>query len=214
MKIYDVTDPLFRAYGKVMKNLDVSELVEAMMQTPCPADGTIYVASDPELEALPVSAEIQRVAFGEVPVQIGYCNGHNTYLNALEYHRCSEINVACGGDAVLLLGKQTDLDENFGLDTDTVRAFRLPEGVPVEVYATTLHYAPCHTSDAGFRCVVVLSRGTNEALDTEHAAWAGNQDDVNEDSLLAAKNKWLIAHPDGGQKAGSFLGLRGENLHI
>ncbi len=214
MKIYEVTDPLFRAYGKVIKNLDVAPLVEAMMQTPCPENGTIYVASDPALEALPVATEIQRVAYGEVPIQIGYCNGHNIYLNALEYHRCSEINIACGADAILLLGKQTDLDENYGLDTDSVVAFRIPEGVPVEVYATTLHYAPCNAGEAGFRCVVVLSRGTNEALDTPHAAVADNAGEVNEDSLLTAKNKWLIVHPEGGQAAGTYPGLRGENLHV
>ena len=34
----------------------------------------------------------------------------------------------------------------------------------VEVYATTLHYAPCHVDGAkGFRVAVVLPRGTNEA---------------------------------------------------
>ena len=42
-------------------------------------------------------------SFGEMEIQIGYCNGHNSMLNALEYHKSSEINVAAT-DAVLLLG--------------------------------------------------------------------------------------------------------------
>jgi hypothetical protein len=33
-------------------------------------------------------------------------------------------------------------------------------------------------------------------------------------ALLAAKNKWLIGHPEGGLPEGSYIGLTGENLEI
>ena len=81
--------------------------------------------------------------------------------------------------------------------------------MPVEVYATTLHYAPCHTdADAGFRVAVVLPRGTN----TEKPEIVPSND---EDRLLWARNKWLLAHPASREAAsGAWPGLRGENLDL
>ena len=38
MEILKVTDDRFRKYGKVIKNIDFSSLVEAMKETPVPAD--------------------------------------------------------------------------------------------------------------------------------------------------------------------------------
>ena len=35
-----------------------------------------------------------------------------------------------------------------------------------------------------------------------------------EDRLLMAKNKWLLAHPDGRQDKDAFLGLIGENISL
>ncbi|MBO5070612.1 MAG: DUF4867 family protein, partial [Roseburia sp.] len=34
MQIYEVTDPCFRKYGKVIKNIDFSSLVEKLKKTP------------------------------------------------------------------------------------------------------------------------------------------------------------------------------------
>lgn len=208
MKIYDVTDARFRKYGKVVKNIDFSELVEAMKKMPIPAD-VVYEPSIGALEALPVAEELGRVFFGELPIQIGYCNGHNTHLNAVEYHRSSEINVAAT-DAILMLGLQTDVAEDFTYDTSKLEVFLVPAGTAVELYATTLHYAPCHVADTGFQVSVILPKGTNEPLEGRHAADGGE----NEDALLTAKNKWLIGHADGGLPEGSFLGLTGENLDL
>ena len=36
MKIYSVNDPEFREYGRVINNVDFTELVEAMKKTPLP----------------------------------------------------------------------------------------------------------------------------------------------------------------------------------
>lgn len=204
MKIYDVTDERFRKYGKVVKNIGFSSLVEAMKQTQVPED----VVYEPRIEAfmkLPLADEIRRVFYGELPIQIGYCNGHNTKLNAVEYHRSSEINVAAT-DAVLLLGLEADVEEDFTYDTAKMEAFLIPAGTAVELYATTLHYAPCHVSEKGFQVSVILPEGTNYPLEGTHAG--------GEDALLAAKNKWLIGHPEGGLPEGSFIGLKGENLDI
>lgn len=48
------------------------------------------------------------------------------------------------------------------LDTAKIKAFKAPAGTLVEIYATTLHYAPCHcASEKGFRVLVALPQGTN-----------------------------------------------------
>lgn len=203
MKIYSVTDERFGKYGKVVEGIDFSVLVKAMEETPCP-DDVVYVPGDEKLEALPVMKELAEITYGELPIQIGYCNGHNCMLNALEYHRSSEINVAAT-DAVLMLGFQQDITKDFTYDTSKVEAFLVPAGVAVEVYATTLHYAPCGVDGAGFKVAIVLPKGTNLDLDKEHKG--------GEDGHLTAKNKWLLGHPEGGLPEGSPMGLVGKNLN-
>ena len=205
MKVYSVTDDRFKKYGKIVKGIDFSELIAKMEEcTPLP-DGVDYVPGLPELEALPVMKELSSKAYGEMPIQIGYCNGHNKLLNALEYHRDSEINIAAT-DAVLMLGKQEDITPDMTYDTSKVVAFLVPAGTAVEVYATTLHYAPCDPDGTGFKVAVVLPRGTNEALKSEHKGGV-------EDSHLTAVNKWLLGHPEGVNE-GDPLGLIGENLSL
>jgi hypothetical protein len=211
MEIKKVTDEAFRKYGRIVDNVDFTALVGQMANTPLP-EGVAYEPSVDILEELPVMQEISKVVYGEMPIQIGYCNGHNTLLNALEYHRDSEINVAAT-DAVLMLGQLQDVEADFTYDTAKVEAFLIPAGTAVEVYATTLHYAPCDLAGKGFRVAVILPRGTNYPLKTAHAK-VQNGKAVNEDALITAVNKWLIGHPEGGLDEGSFLGLKGKNLCI
>ena len=204
MQIYEVTDARFRKYGKVIRNIDFSALTEAMKKTPVPSD-VVYEPSIAELEALPVAKEIEKVFYGELPIQIGYCNGHNSNLNALEYHRSSEVNVAVT-DIILLLGAEQDIEPDFTYDTSKVEAFLVPAGIGIEVYGTTLHYAPCGVDENGFKAVVVLPKGTNTDLMTCHTKSF-------DDKLLTAKNKWLIAHEEAGIE-GAVCGLKGENIDI
>lgn len=204
MKIQSVTDASFRKYGKVLEGYDFAPLLKEMKHTPVPED-VVYVPSVEELEALDVEKVLRNKGFGGLPIQIGYCNGHNKKLNAVEYHRNSEINVAVT-DLVLLLGCQQDIEADFTYDTAKIEAFLVPAGTGIEVYATTLHYAPCHVNESGFQCVVVLPAGTNTALTFETGK-------TGEDSLMTAKNKWLIAHEDAAI-AGAFNGLKGENIAI
>ena len=151
--------------------------------------------------------EISEHLYGGMPIQLGWCNGYNTKLNCLEYHRDSEFNLGTR-DFVLLLGRQDEI-ENGLFDTAKVKAFRVPAGVMVECFATTLHYAPCHTDpEKGFQVLVALPAGTN----TERPAFAP----VNrEDTLLRARNKWLLAHKDSPEAAdGAYIGLVGENIDV
>ena len=207
MKIYSVYDPEFKAYGQLPAGYDTAELLAAMEAIPLPAEGTAYEPSIASLEACAIFSDFRDRGYGGMPVQLGMCWGRNTRLNCLEYHRDSEINIG-SGDFILLLARQAEI-ENGLLDTAKVKAFRVPAGVPVEVYATTLHYAPCHTdADKGFRVAVVLPRGTN----TARPEFPPRSE---EDALMTARNKWLLAHPESSEaKGGARVGLTGENLDI
>ena len=204
MQILEITDPKFKKYGRIVDNVDFAPLVEAMDSTPLP-EGVAYEPSIAELEATSSMAEIQAKCYGELPIQIGYCNGHNVMLNAVEYHRSSEINVAAT-DAVLMLGCQQDITDDFTYDTSLMEAFKVPQGLAVELYATTLHYAPCSYNNEGFKVAIVLPRGTNYPLEKEHGG--------REDNLITATNKWLIGHAEGGLDAGAHIGLVGKNLNL
>ena len=207
MTIYPVTDPTFKPYGKVLSGYDCACLLKAMATIPLPPSGTAYEPSIPALEATCLYGQFQNNAYGGMPVQLGMCWGRNTKLNCLEYHRDNEVNVG-DKDFILLLARQDEIEDGV-LDTANVKAFRVPAGVPVEVYATTLHYAPCQCEKEGdFRVAVVLPRGTNTAA-------PGATPLCEEDKWLTARNKWLLAHPESDEAAqGAHIGLRGENIDI
>jgi len=207
MKIYSVHDPEFTLYGKVLTGYDTAPLLETLVKvTPLP-EAVEYIPSQPELETLSIARQISDNAYGGMPIQLGWCNGHNTKLNCLEYHRNSELN--CGADDfILLLAKIDDIIDGK-LDTSKVKAFLSPAGVLVEVYATSLHYAPCSAKvGAGFRVVVALPKGTNTA--------APDLTPLNEeDKRLTARNKWLLAHEESNEATqGAYVGLVGENIDI
>ncbi|WP_349948758.1 DUF4867 family protein [Lacrimispora sp. BS-2] len=201
-----VTDPAFGTYGKVVTGYDAGELLEKMKETPLPEE-VIYVPSVAELEELTVCREMEKKLYGQLSIQVGYCNGHNKKLNAVEYHRNSEINIAVT-DLVLILGRQQDITPDYTYDSSKMEAFLVPAGTVIEVYATTLHYAPCHVEEGGFRCVVILPKDTNTEL--EPAGEAVNE----EDRLLFARNKWLIGHKEGGLPKQAYIGISGENPSI
>lgn len=206
MVIKSVTDKAFKKYGQVLKNYDCTEIIEKMKSTPLP-DDVIYEPSIEELEKLGIAKELQDREYGELPIQIGYCNGNNYMLNAVEYHRSSEINIAVN-DLILLIGSQQDIEDDYSYDTSKIEAFKVPAGTIIEVYATTLHYAPCNANEDGFRCVVVLPRDTNLSLENEISK-------SGEDALLFARNKWLIGHKDTDLgEQGAFIGLKGENISL
>lgn len=205
MKIFKVTDQEFRKYGRIISGFSIAGISIEMMRTPLPED-VVYEPSVPELEALPVYETLKTELYGELPIQIGYCNGNNYLLNALEYHRSSEVNIAVT-DLILILGMQQDIQDDFTYETAKAEAFFVPKGTVIEVYATTLHYAPCNAEEEGFRCVVVLPKDTNLPLKEGHKT-------EGEDKLLTARNKWLIAHPESGLEGEAFMGLVGENLDV
>lgn len=208
MRTNDLSGQAFAAYGFEVKGYDFSELIATLGEnSEKPMDSVIYFPGDSKLESLAVAKEIRDNLYGGMPVQIGYCNGSNHTLNCLEYHRGSEVNVAAD-DIILLLAPLQKVKDGV-LDTSEVEAFAVPAGTAVLLYETTLHYAPCcgQGTDA-FRVAVILPKDTNtEKPDIEVKNI--------EDSLLWARNKWLIAHPDSPEAAnGAFSGLHGENIVV
>lgn len=207
MKIYNVDSPEFKEYGKVITGYDVSEIVDALDKKTPESENVVYVAEEPELQNLLINKKIGNTLFGGMPYQMGYCNGKNTKLNCLEYHRDSEFNLGCT-DFILLLAKMSDIDD-YKLDTSKVKAFYVKKGQLVEVYATTLHYAPCSAKKGvGFKVLVALPKGTNVGK-------TNTEGDFFEDKLLFATNKWLIAHESASEvEDGAYVGLIGENTDI
>ena len=206
MQILSVFDEAFRPYGRVVEGYPVEGILKALAETPC----TDAVAYEPRVDALhraENAGEIGTALFGGMPFQLGYCNGVNTRLNCLEWHRDSEFNLGTE-DFILLIAKLEDVVDGK-LDTAKVNAFKAPAGVLVECYATTLHYAPCSAKQGqGFRVLIALPDGTN----TDYRPGGGAN---GMDSMLWARNKWLIAHPESSEAAqGAYVGLVGENIDI
>ena len=212
MKVKQVTDTSFRKYGKILTGIDFSEIYNVLEEMDYPED-VEYAASFGPLEEPEFRQKLSNTLYGELSVEIGYCSGHNKMLNALEYHRSSEANVAVT-DIILLLGHQSDITEDFTYDTAQLEAFFVPAGTAVELYATTLHYVPIGTkeNDYAFKMGVVLPFGTNFPLGVTLGAEA-EKEKLPEEKLLFAKNKGLIAHEESGEE-GAFIGLTGKNISV
>ena len=209
VSINSATSKKFRKYGRIINDYNFASLIKAMReQTEIPDTGNTYQASVDFLEDLEVKKVLEDEVYGQMPLQIGYCNGQSSSLDGLEYHKSSEVNIAVT-DLVLLLGKRQDISGNI-YDANQVEAFYLPAGTAVELYSTTLHFAPCKVDADGFKCVVVLPENTNLPLTSE--VKTANQ----EQELLFARNKWLLVHQEaeGLIDQGAQPGIKGNNITI
>lgn len=207
VSVYAIDDEAFAPYGKIVTGYDFSNLLKIMENRAIPAEGNIYVGKDEAMSADAVSKELSENFYAHMPIQIGYCNGNSGKLNALEYHKGSEIDIAVT-DLVLLLGDIRDIKDNT-LSSSAVKAFVVPAGTACELYSTTLHFAPCKVCDAGFKSIIVLPDGTNLPLKKLPAP------KNSEDKLLWMQNKWLIAHPESVPASkGAHAGITGENIEI
>lgn len=222
MEIKSIYDEAFKPFGRVLSDVpaELTEpVVAAMREHIALPEGTAYGPSEPALEALEVAPQLGALFFGGLSYQLGCVRGHNTKLNCLEYHRSSEFNLGTD-DFILLLAHQWELDVdaegNPVLDTNKVKAFRAPAGVLIEVYATSLHYTPCHADAAhGFKVLVALPKGTNELVDDAANAALAPVADMADARMLRKANKWLFAHPEAKEASdGGYVGLAGTNWDI
>ena len=204
MEIKKVTDKAFQKYGAVIEGMDFSELLAWGKTTPAP-DEVVYEPSVKEAEALDVAEDIRRQVYGEMPIQIGYCNGKNHKNDTLEYHRGEELDIAVT-DLIVVLGSRKDMDSLTSFDLAKAEAFFVPAGTAVMIYSDTLHYAPCSAGDGVFQCIIVLPEGTNFPSEKESVQR------TEEDKLLCMKNKWVLTHPDSGEDF--YPGLKGDILMV
>jgi len=209
--VRDIFDPALSAYGRLLESSPFASLVGlADRITGIDPEANRYVASVPELEAEP-SVRALRLVFGFADIEVGYCNGPNSRLNGLEYHKSPEIDIAVT-DLVLLLGRKADIGSDATYDSKKLECFYLPAGTTFSLDAEVLHFSPCKVQAGGFKSIIVLPRGTNGALDGEELAFARNA----KDRLLFMRNKWLLAHPDRAilVERGAWPGIRGENIEV
>jgi hypothetical protein len=205
LRVFATDDPAFKKFGTIVDGYDYSELLPYIEnKTAMPDSGNSYVADLPETHSMAVFSRLRDGFFGAMPIQLGFSNGHNDQLNALEYHKSSELLIAAT-DCVLLLASLQDIEDGK-LDSRKIRAFYVAKGQAVELYAPTLHFAPCAVSTEGYKTAVVLPKGTNTPLQAKSKT----------EPMLRMSNKWLIAHPDCERFAssGAYLGIRGENIQI
>ena len=218
VRILDAHSEEFKSYGRVIEGYGADALIEYLKGfTQIPEQGNVYVASVPEMEALPVVRELQEAVFGGMPVQCGYCNGKNSTYNGFEYHKGSEINVAAT-DLMLVLGHSWDISDDLTYSVDQAQPFFVEKGTVLEMYGTTMHLSPLRTADSGFKCAVILPRGTNTPPSAEEkaAAEAAAERGDKEARLLLQRGKWVISHPDREplMKQGAWPGVTGENREL
>ncbi len=205
IRFYDVHAPAFQTYGRIVQHMDISEITKVAQGIEKPETGSLYSPSLECFEELSIFESIQKDIFGTMPSQLGYCWGSNDQMNAMEWHKGCELNIAIT-PLVLILGHLWDIDSvRNHVDASNFVAFFLPAGTVVEIYETTLHFCPCQVNAEGFGCVVGLSKGTNAPLE-----------DKCSDPRLFRKNKWLLAHVDNASllNKGAVAGIIGENYKI
>lgn len=204
---YTINDSCFSKYGKLVSTIDFSPCLTIMEERAIPPSGNQYVPDDEDMSRTRTASEVALRLYGGNDIQIGYCNGNSSKLNALEYHKCSEITVAVT-DLVLLLSDIRLIQHNTLSSSDIV-AFYVPKSTVCELYATTLHFAPCKVCDEGYKSIIILTKGTNLPLPTLPSPLC------EEDQLLWMKNKWLITHPESIPAAnGAFVGINPTNIQI
>ncbi len=203
IEIFSVESVEFKKYGRIIRDIDTTEIIKVAKSIEFPKNGNAYVTAHPDFENLAIAKEIENKLFGAMKTQVGYCWGYNTLMNATEWHTSSEIMIAVT-PVVLILGNLWDVVDGQ-IDSSSFKAFYMPQGTVVEVYATSLHYCPCQVSDDGFGCVIGLPEGTNTELTFK-----------SDDKLLVCKNKWLISHKDNKEleTANMAVGITGPNIEI
>ncbi len=216
--IYDYRDERFKKYCSIIGFLDPEDIISYMNEnTPIPEEGNIYVPSVSELEKFPIIEEIRKVCFGGLDIQAGYCNGRNSTFNGFEYHKGSEVNIACS-DLVLILGQRSDISDELTYSVEQPEVFFIEKGTVYEMYGTTLHLSPLRVCEEGFRDVIILPRGTNTPLSEEEKA--ARQEAIKkgdkEARLLLLKQKWVISHPEREPliKQGAHPGVTGPNKEL
>lgn len=207
LEILSVTDPSFAKYGAIHPTVSLPEMRKFLYGVQR-TEEEYYVPCDDGLMALPEADQFKDDIFGQVPCQVGWYYGYGTKLNAVEYHKCSEVLYEYE-PCVLILGLLWDIKEDK-LDSSTMKIFYVPANTCVELYATTLHFAPCRACQAPVLQIVAQSKGTNTPL------LKPAEGKEQENKYLLQRNKWVLAHPEAAEAIDpkAFVGITGKNITI
>ncbi|MDD4414228.1 MAG: DUF4867 family protein [Oscillospiraceae bacterium] len=204
LQLFRIGDTEFSEYGRLLSPpCDLNDWMNCSRKISMPVSGSMYLADIPELHVGSVAEWLRCEVFGQMHTEFGLCQGFNNRLNALEWHKSSEVNVALTR-FVLLLGRVQDI-ENSRYDETELQGFLAEPRQCFEIYATTLHFCPCQIEKKGFRCIVALPDGTNQPLKEQVS-----------DSTLFRRNKWILAHEDNSEliSHGAKPGVYGKNRII
>lgn len=194
--------------GRLVYNFDFEAMIPVLRALIPDAPKVVYEPTFDALESLDVSRDIEACIFGGLPMQAGFCAGHNTKLDAMEFHKGSEVLVA-GTDLVLLLDYASRI-ENGQYTPTHMKACFVNAGCAVEIFGGTLHFTPLQVNSLGFAAAILLPRETNTALEEARKNLA-----IERDPLLFARNKWLIAHRESHMaKVGGCVGISGANVEM
>jgi len=203
VRIFSTEDPRFRLFGRIVKEFDFSEAIDFAQKNCKAGDDVQYKGSIDDLEKMNIKKDIETSFYGEMPCQIGWCFGKNSTMNAMEWHKGSELLVAVT-DLMLILGKVYDVEDNT-YDSTMAEVCFVPQGTAIELYSTTMHLAPLHVNARGFISLIILPRDTNTPLMEKN----------HREPTLFQKNKWIIAHKSSKPAAnGAHVGIIGDNVSI
>ena len=208
-RIYSVYDPEFATYGAVHSHIQVPKMREYVYENKEMPLTEVYEPCSEELMKMDEAVFFTQFCYGETACQVGYYSGFCTKLNALEYHKCSEVLVEFE-PAVLIVGHIWDIREQNVYSSD-LKLFYVPADTCVELYATTLHFAPCMATEAGVRQIVCQTATTN--TDLKHPELLTED---GENPLLYQRNKWVLIHPEAAAsfEANAVQGITGENISV
>lgn len=205
--IMDVRDASFAEYGMVYPTVKLPEMKKFLYGVER-TEFEYYVPCEDKLMELPEADVFKNEFFGQVPCQVGWYYGKGTKLNAVEYHKCSEVLYEYE-PCVIVIAKQWEIEDGK-LDTSKMKLFYVPAETCVELYATTLHFAPARATAEPVMQIVAQSYNTNTPLPKV------TEGITHEHPWLLQRNKWVLAHPEAAEALGAdaYIGLVGENVSI
>lgn len=207
LEILPLESSEFRVYGMVHPEVTVPEMKE-FVKAHKPECEELYIPCEKSLMEMEESRVFKENLFGQMDCQIGYYYGRGTKLNAVEYHKCSEVLVLFE-PAVLVLGSVWDIEDGR-LDSSRMKLFYVPADTCVELYATTLHFSPLMATQGGVSQIVVQASGTNTPLLVDR------KDRITTDKYLLERNKWVLAHAEYmcELSENAYEGIIGDNITL
>jgi hypothetical protein len=119
---------------------------------------------------------------GLADLQVGCVHGRNAKLNALEYHKSSEV-VVVGADMIVFVGLASDIQwPSATYDLSRAQAFFVPRGTVFEMYPWCL----CPATRPGRRLSVPVILPARTRKSTSRRIGPGR-------AAPAGKNKWSCA---------------------